>query len=87
MQKKQRTAIGLAALVTLIGGSLGPAALAQDPVELTFLVDSTDVTIARTQALADAYTAMHPNVTFAIETRPRARTVTTSSRHASRPAR
>ena len=70
MQKKQRTAIGLAALVTLIGGSLGPAALAQDPVELTFLVDSTDVTIARTQALADAYTAIHPEVTFAFETRP-----------------
>lgn len=43
---------------------------AAEPVTLTYLVDDTEATQARAQALADAYTALHPNVTFELETRP-----------------
>ena len=43
---------------------------AAEPVVLTYLVDDTEATQARAQALTDAYTALHPNVTFEIETRP-----------------
>jgi raffinose/stachyose/melibiose transport system substrate-binding protein len=43
---------------------------AGEPVTLTYLVDDTEATQARAHALADAYTALHPNVTFDIETRP-----------------
>ena len=46
------------------------ASEAAEPVTLTYLVDDTEATQARAQALADAYTAAHPNVTFDIETRP-----------------
>ena len=46
------------------------ASAAAEPVTLTYLVDDTDATQARANALADAYTAKHPNVTFEIETRP-----------------
>lgn len=48
------------------------AVSAQDAesVTLSVLVDTTDVTNARVQALADAYTAMNPNVTFELEQRP-----------------
>ncbi len=46
------------------------ASEAAEPVTLTYLVDDTEATQARAQALADAYTAKHPNVTFDIETRP-----------------
>jgi raffinose/stachyose/melibiose transport system substrate-binding protein len=40
------------------------------PVTLTYLVDDTEATQARAQALTDAYTALRPEVTFEIETRP-----------------
>ena len=46
------------------------ASAAAEPVTLTYLVDDTDATQARANALADAYTAKHPNVTFEVETRP-----------------
>jgi raffinose/stachyose/melibiose transport system substrate-binding protein len=46
------------------------ASAAGEPVTLTYLVDDTDATQARANALAEAYTAQHPNVTFEIETRP-----------------
>ena len=46
------------------------ASEAAEPVVLTYLVDDTEATQARAQALTDAYTAAHPNVTFEIETRP-----------------
>ena len=46
------------------------ASEAAEPVTLTYLVDDTEATQARAKALADAYTALHPNVTFDIETRP-----------------
>ncbi len=46
------------------------ASEAAEPVTLTYLVDDTDATQARANALAVAYTAKHPNVTFDIETRP-----------------
>ncbi|MDN4490235.1 extracellular solute-binding protein [Demequina sp. SYSU T00068] len=41
-----------------------------EPVELSFLVDNTETSVGIVQALTDAYTAEHPNVTFAIEERP-----------------
>ena len=47
-----------------------PSAVAAEPVTLTYLVDDTEATQARAKALTEAYTALHPNVTFEIETRP-----------------
>ena len=44
--------------------------VAAEEVTLTYLVDDTEATQARAKALTDAYTALHPNVTFEIETRP-----------------
>lgn len=44
-------------------------AVAQD-VELTILVDDTQTTSQIVQALADAYTQQHPDVTFQLELRP-----------------
>ncbi len=46
------------------------ASAAAEPVTLTYLVDDTDATQARANALAAAYTEKHPNVTFDVETRP-----------------
>ena len=46
------------------------ASAAAEPVTLTYLVDDTEATQARAKALTDAYTALHPEVTFEIETRP-----------------
>ena len=46
------------------------ASEAAAPVTLTYLVDDTEATQARAAALTEAYTALHPNVTFEIETRP-----------------
>lgn len=46
------------------------AATEAPAVTLTYLVDDTEATRTVTQALADAYTAKHPNVTINIETRP-----------------
>jgi raffinose/stachyose/melibiose transport system substrate-binding protein len=41
-----------------------------ESVTLTYLVDDSEATQASAQALVDAYTALHPNVTINIETRP-----------------
>jgi raffinose/stachyose/melibiose transport system substrate-binding protein len=46
------------------------AAFAQDKVTLTYLVDDSEANQATAKALADAYTALHPNVTITIESRP-----------------
>lgn len=72
MDRRQRVAIGVIAIVALTGGALGSAVVAQDaePVTLSILVDTTEVTNARVQALTDAYTALHPEVTFELEQRP-----------------
>jgi raffinose/stachyose/melibiose transport system substrate-binding protein len=71
MDRRQRVAIGVTALLAFSGASLAPGVMAQDePVTLTYLVDDTQNTLDTAQALADAYTAMHPNVTFSIEARP-----------------
>ncbi|WP_156155896.1 ABC transporter substrate-binding protein [Demequina phytophila] len=53
-------------------GSAGGAETteAMEPVELSFLVDSTETTVGIVEALTAAYTAEHPEVTFAIEERP-----------------
>ena len=70
MQKKQRAADRDRRSRHSHRGVFGTSRAGAGRVELAFLVDSTEVTIARTKALADAYTAMHPEVTFAFETRP-----------------
>jgi raffinose/stachyose/melibiose transport system substrate-binding protein len=46
------------------------AVAAQDQVTLTYLVDNSQNTVDTSQALADAYMALHPNVTITIEQRP-----------------
>ena len=53
-------------------GSAAPtaSAAAGEPVTLTYYVDDNNVTAARLQGLTEAYTALHPNVTFEIETHP-----------------
>lgn len=43
---------------------------AAEAVALTYLVDDSQNTQDTAKALTDAYTALHPNVTFTIETRP-----------------
>jgi len=41
-----------------------------EPVELSWLLDDTEATRERAQALAAAYTEANPNVTFAFDSRP-----------------
>ncbi|MHB8629589.1 MAG: ABC transporter substrate-binding protein [Aggregatilineales bacterium] len=48
----------------------GQAASAQSKVTLTYLVDNSQNTVDTSNALANAYMALHPNVTISIETRP-----------------
>jgi raffinose/stachyose/melibiose transport system substrate-binding protein len=43
---------------------------AAEPVTLTYLVDDSEANQASAKALADAYMALHPNVTITIESRP-----------------
>lgn len=43
---------------------------AAEPVTLTYLVDDSEANQATAKALADAYMALHPNVTITIESRP-----------------
>ncbi len=43
---------------------------AAEPVTLTYLVDDSQNSQDTTKALADAYMALHPNVTITIESRP-----------------
>jgi raffinose/stachyose/melibiose transport system substrate-binding protein len=46
------------------------ASVAAEPVTLTFGAGEVEATQTTTKALADAYTALHPNVTFEFETFP-----------------
>ena len=46
------------------------SAVSDEPVTLTYYVDDNNVTQARLQGLTEAYMALHPNVTFEIETHP-----------------
>ena len=41
-----------------------------EPVTLTYLVDDSEANQASAKALADAYMALHPNVTITVESRP-----------------
>jgi len=61
------TAPSVAAASTAPSTAPAPSAA---PVTLTYLVDDSQNTKDTAQALTDAYTALHPNVTFTIETRP-----------------
>lgn len=50
-----------------------PAEAAEEvaaPVTLTYLVDDSEINQATAKALADAYMALHPNVTISVEARP-----------------
>jgi raffinose/stachyose/melibiose transport system substrate-binding protein len=47
-----------------------PQEPAAAPVTLTYLVDDSEANQATAKALADAYMALHPNVTINIESRP-----------------
>ena len=90
MDRRQRVAIGVTAIVALTGGALGSAVAAQDaePVTLTYYTDDNNVTQARLQGLIDAYTAA-PSRTSPSRSRriPAARRATTSSRRGWRRAR
>jgi raffinose/stachyose/melibiose transport system substrate-binding protein len=52
------------------GAPSASASDAAEPVKLTYFVDDNNVTAARLKGLTDAYTKLHPNVTFEIETHP-----------------
>jgi raffinose/stachyose/melibiose transport system substrate-binding protein len=47
-----------------------PAAPAAESVTLTYLADDSEATQTSAKALADAYMALHPNVTITVESRP-----------------
>jgi raffinose/stachyose/melibiose transport system substrate-binding protein len=72
-------------VVSLVAGCAAPAAApaapaageeaagseaSAEPVTLTYLVDETENTVGMATALADAYMALHPNVTIELELRP-----------------
>lgn len=67
--------LSIACLLSLLA-ACAPAATATEPpaenapVTLTYLVDDSQNTKDTSTALVDAYTALHPNVTINIETRP-----------------
>lgn len=46
------------------------AAAGDEPVTLTILVDESEANSATVRTYVDAYTALHPNVTFNVEVRP-----------------
>lgn len=65
-------ASGAALSLTLAGCAAGTGgdSAEEGPVELSFLVDDTDVTVRTTQALVDAFMAENDDITINIETRP-----------------
>jgi raffinose/stachyose/melibiose transport system substrate-binding protein len=71
---KTRLGIGLVGAAALMAATIGASATAQSPapapVTLSFLVDNSQDTTARTEALAAAYMFKHPNVTILLEQRP-----------------
>src|SRR5262245_10700949 len=74
--KKNQVLLNMLSILCLLSflAACAPAATeppaANEPVTLTYLVDDSQNTKDTTQALVDAYTAQHPNVTINIETRP-----------------
>ncbi len=71
---KTRLGIGLVGAAALMAATIGAGATAQSPapapVTLTYLVDNSQDSTDRAQALANAYMHNHPNVTILIEQRP-----------------
>jgi raffinose/stachyose/melibiose transport system substrate-binding protein len=65
-----RTGVTAVGAVTVLAAAMSGTATAQEPVTLKLLVDDAEATITRMQGMVDAYTALHPNVTIDIETRP-----------------
>lgn len=55
---------------TALTGLLGLSAVQASAEELSLLVDTSADSVAIANALTDAYTSAHPDVTFTIETRP-----------------
>lgn len=76
--KENRILLNLLSIVCLLSllAACAPAPAATEapaadaPVTLTYLVDDSQNTKDTSTALVDAYTALHPNVTINIETRP-----------------
>ncbi len=62
----KRIALFLALLLVLSVSAVA----AQDSISLTYLVDDSQNSQDTAQALVDAYTAQHPNVTITVESRP-----------------
>lgn len=52
------------------GAAADEAALTDEPVTLTYLVDEAEANLATANAYADAFMALHPNVTINVESRP-----------------
>jgi len=75
-RRSQWALVGLvAASVVLAGcGRSGPAeeetSASDEPVELSFLVDNTELTVALAEGLAQDFTASNPNIIINVETRP-----------------
>ncbi len=71
---KTRLGIGLVGTAALMAAAIGSSATAQSPapapVTLSYLVDNSQDSTDRAQALANAYMFLHPNVTILIEQRP-----------------
>ena len=67
---KQLSILCIVSLLAACAPAATEAPAANEPVTLTYLVDDSQNTKDTTQALVDAYTAQHPNVTITIETRP-----------------
>jgi raffinose/stachyose/melibiose transport system substrate-binding protein len=61
---------GLALSLVLTGCSAGDADSDGGAVELTFLTDNGEATVATAEALAEAFTAENPDITITVETRP-----------------
>jgi raffinose/stachyose/melibiose transport system substrate-binding protein len=73
LSKSQRTrALGLTAIVAVSGLALAGCSTPSDngKVELSFLVDNTETTVAAADALVAAFEADNPNITIEVETRP-----------------
>jgi len=63
-------ASGAAISLVLAGCAAGGGSAEEGPVELTMLIDNTDVTQQITQALVDAFEAQNDDITIELETRP-----------------
>lgn len=73
LSTSQRTrALGITALVAVTGLALAGCSTPSNdgPVELSFLVDNTETTVAAAQGIVDAFEAANPDITVEVETRP-----------------